>query len=143
MSLKPLWVRTVMIGVALVAGITVGTLSYPAITFSNQSDKPAPVYQRNENGQTYGSDMYATSLDTVPDLVLAQDENGTVGYVRSVDLYGKQPKTPEEAVKMNLKPGSFRHIPLYAVDGKTVIGKFKIGPGNVEKNQKATNQISP
>lgn len=41
---------------------------------------------------------------------------------------GPQPKTPEEAIKME-KEGKFkgREIPLYAADGKTAIGSFKIG----------------
>ena len=59
------------------------------------------------------------------DLMLAEGENRTNGYVKKEDLNGPQPKTPEEAVKLNeAKP---REIPLYDVDGETVIGKFFVG----------------
>lgn len=60
-----------------------------------------------------------------PNLMLAEGENGTNGYVKKEDLHGPQPKTPEEAVKLNTtKP---RAIPLYNDDGETVIGKFIVG----------------
>lgn len=41
-----------------------------------------------------------------------------------MDLERSQPKTPEEAVKLNDAPP--REVPLYDVDGETVIGKFII-----------------
>ena len=86
---------------------------------------PAPAFPRNASGQTYGSDLYATSLATEPDLVLAQCVGGSTGYVRAVDLNGKMPKTPQEAVAMDsLGP---RSIPCYASNGKTIIGTFIIG----------------
>ena len=50
--------------------------------------------------------------------MLLEGENRTNGYVKKEDLNGPQPKTPEEAVKLNeAKP---REIPLYDVDGETV-----------------------
>ncbi|MFJ7738838.1 metal ABC transporter substrate-binding protein [Lysinibacillus sp. NPDC097287] len=84
-------------------------------------------YPTNENGQTYGPDMGDLNLGEIgePTLMLAEGENGTIGYVKKEDLNGPQPKTPKEAVKLNeAKP---REIPLYDVDGETVIGKFIIG----------------
>lgn len=135
MLLKPLGVQTITIGIALVAGIIVGTIyigpamaSTIANTYSNRSIEPAHVYPRNENGQTYGSELYATSPATAPDLILARGVDGTIGYVRSADLNEEMPKTPEEALaQQNMhKVGDVRQIPLYAVDGKTVIGKFNI-----------------
>lgn len=60
-----------------------------------------------------------------PDLMSAEGENGTIGYVKKEDLNGPQPKTPEEAVKLN--EAKSREIPLYDDDGKTVIGKFFLG----------------
>jgi len=43
-----------------------------------------------------------------------------------VDLIGPLAKTPEEALaqQSKRKVGDIRKIPLYAVDGKTVIGVF-------------------
>ena len=83
-------------------------------------------YPLNENGQTYGPDMRDLILGELgePDLKLAIGENDTIGYVKTVDLEGPQPKTPEEAVKLNDAPP--REIPLYDVDGENVIGKFII-----------------
>lgn len=84
-------------------------------------------YPTNENGQSYGPDMGDLNLGELgePDLMLAEGENGTIGYVKKEDLNGPQPKTPEEAVKLNkAKP---REISLYDVDGETVIGKFIVG----------------
>lgn len=84
-------------------------------------------YPTNENGQTYGPNMGDLNLGELgePDLMLAEGENGTIGYVKKEDLNGPQPKTPEEAVKLNkAKP---REIPLYDVDGETVIDKFIVG----------------
>lgn len=135
---KPLGVRTVIIFVALVVGIVAGSIGLgPVIagTYSNQSLAPAPEYLKNENGQTYGSELYATSLDTAPDLISAVGEDGTLGYVRSEDLNEEMPKTPEEALaKQNKhKVGAVRQIPLYAVDGKTVIGVFNIDVIGIEE----------
>ena len=128
--------RTIIIGVILVAGITVGMIDYyptPAKTDTtpNQSQIPAYAYPVNENGQTYGSASYATSLETEPDLILATGVGSTIGYVQSEDLNGVQPKTPEEALELMRKAPSARKIPLYAVDGKTVIGTFEIDKGTV------------
>ncbi|MHB8986818.1 MAG: hypothetical protein ACYC38_12970, partial [Eubacteriales bacterium] len=133
--LKPLGVRTVIIGVALVVGIVVGSVGFgPAIanTLTKQDLAPAPHYPTNENGQTYGSALYATSPDTEPDLIKAIGVDGTIGYVRSFDLNGPMPKTTEEALAMQRKAESIREIKLYDVDGKTVIGKFKIQNGKTE-----------
>jgi len=50
---------------------------------------------------------------------------GTSGYVKYEDLMRPRPKTPEEAIAMQ-EMGKFekREIPLYAADGKIVIGSF-------------------
>lgn len=87
------------------------------------------VYQINKYGQTYGSSLYAVSAETEPDLIIAKGIDGTIGYVYSADLYGKEPKNPEEAIIMQkLNKDKIRTIPLYASDGKTVIGEFKTTP---------------
>lgn len=121
------------ISIALVGSLTMGTLGFGttiAKTLSNQGE--APAYPRNENGQTYGSALYATSPETEPDLILAKGEDGTIGYVRSVDLNGVMPKSPQEALELQSKVKSARKINLYAVDGETIIGTFIIDKGIVE-----------
>lgn len=136
MWFKSLGLRTLIIGVALVIGIIVGTFGFGLAiannqynNLSNQSHIPAPVFPRNANGQTYGSDTNVTSPDQEPDLVSAVGVGGTQGYVRSVDMYEEMPKTPQEALAHNSKLKAVRKIPLYAVDGKTVIGVFEIHNG--------------
>jgi len=90
---------------------------------------PTIVYQVNENGQTYGSSLYAVSAETEPDLILARGIDGTIGYVYYTDLYREEPKNPEEAIAMQkINSRKIRIIPLYASDGKTVIGKFRTTP---------------
>lgn len=93
------------------------------------SQNPAlvPLYRTNGDGLTYGSNAGLMIYgNPQPDLILARGAGGTSGYVKYEDLMGPQPKTPEEAVQMQ-KEGKFnkREIPLYAADGKTIIGSFK------------------
>ncbi|GEM_PF-1061825 len=75
----------------------------------------------NENGQTYGVDS-----EDSPDLIAAQGIDGTYGYILSNDLDGPEFSTPEEAVNWQKKHNGRRVIPLYASDGKTVIGEFDL-----------------
>lgn len=66
-----------------------------------------------------------------PGLLLAQGEDGTLGYVRITDLGEPQPATPEEAVALMAEREASgytgRYINLYAPDGVTVIGRFHVG----------------
>ncbi|MCP1186442.1 hypothetical protein [Paenibacillus sp. 1781tsa1] len=86
------------------------------------------LYPKNKNGQTYGSAIYATSLETKPDLILAIGVDGTEGYLLKKDMEGELPNTPEEAIAMqnNRSPDGY-DIPLYDKDGETVIGVFHVG----------------
>ena len=53
--------------------------------------------------------------------------DGTIGYVLSTELKGEIPKTPQEALgQQRSRAGKVSPIPLYDVDGKTVIGIFHI-----------------
>ena len=134
MNIKSLTGKTMIISVAIVGGLIVGSLGINQVTASslkNQGEASAPHYEKNASGQTYGSELYATSLETQPDLILAEGEDGTTGYVRSEDLNGDEPKSPEEALAKQKMAASFRTIPLYDADGKTVIGKFKVDKGQI------------
>ena len=82
-------------------------------------------YPVNDKGETYGPDMGNMMIMDEPDLILAQGENGIIGYAKKVELDGPKPKTPQEAVKLNNPPP--REVPLYDVDGETIIGKYWIG----------------
>ena len=101
----------------------------------------AHIYEINENGQTYGSAMYAPSPDKEPDLILAEALDGTEGFIYSSDLNADLPNSPEELLASltrnqeiwdNAPIGQVviaRTIPLYDIDGKTVIGEFPITIG--------------
>ena len=78
--------------------------------------------------ETYGPDMGNMMIIDEPDLILAQGENSIIGYAKKVELDGPKPKTPEEAVKLNNSPP--REVPLYDVDGETIIGTYWIGKVN-------------
>lgn len=128
MRLKTINTQTLILTVALVGGILLGSLGFGIAT----AGIPAPEYPTNEYGETYGSALYATSPETEPNLVLAIGEGGAVGYVRATDLNGPMPKTPEEALQqMMSNAGKQRRIPMYDIDGRTVIGVFVISGGDV------------
>jgi hypothetical protein len=84
-------------------------------------------FPKNKEGRAYGSLADAKSPDDAPDLISATGVDGTSGYIKSSDVFGVQPKTPQEALEKQRKrvPGT-RFIPLYDVDGQTVIGKFRV-----------------
>lgn len=121
--------KPIVTTISLCLGLLVGLLSVPAFANSNSR------FPTNSNGQTYGSAALAETAEEEPDLILAQGIDGTQGYVKSADLNGDMPKSPEEAlVKQRANALRYRNgermIPLYASDGKTVIGKFRISTGS-------------
>jgi hypothetical protein len=74
-----------------------------------------------------------------PDLIQAYATNGNLGYVRRDELKaadGGNAKSPAEAVAWmkiliaRAAAGTPVTIPVYTLDGKTVIGKFAILPAN-------------
>jgi len=130
-------VRAVIIGSVFVIGVIVGIVTLGDVmadSVSNDSSR-APNFAVNKNGQSYGSALNATSPDTEPDLIKAYGVDGTLGYVKSEDLNVKMPKSPEEALSKQRSRAlsGDRQIPLYDVDGKTVIGKFNVSQGDGEE----------
>lgn len=95
-------------------------------SFHIRGAKNMNFYPKNKNGQTYGSATDATSPETVPELISAIGVDRTQGYVLKKDLDGEQPKSPEEAIAKQNSMSHGRDIPLYDVDGETVIGVFHI-----------------
>lgn len=125
--------RSIVICVAILFGLAVGIFKLgPAIA----DNAATPAYPVNDSGQTYGSDLFAASIETGPDLVAAEGVDGTFGYVQKKDLYEDGINTPEEALAaQKASNGKLRLIPLYAKDGKTVIGKFEISSGYCEEKR--------
>jgi len=87
--------------------------------------KSRTAYEKNENGETFGSALSAETIGHEPDLIAAIGTNGVEGYVRSSD-FDTGVTSPEEAIAyMNSIIDSIA-IPLYDVNGSTVLGEFVI-----------------
>lgn len=126
MNFKLFGPKTVIIGVALIVGIAGSAFS---LHYGAAQAGVFHAFPKNQYGQTYGSELNATTPDTEPDLIAATGVGGVNGYLKRTDLEPDPfPKTPQDAIeltKKNLARGEYQ-IPLYAVDGKTIIGAFKI-----------------
>lgn len=79
-------------------------------------------YPRNENGETYGPDL-KNNVDSNPDLVLAENDEGIVGYIHESEIAGSSIRTPNEAANYTSHD---HYINMYLDDGTTVIGQFLI-----------------
>lgn len=95
------------------------------VSDSSGSDSSHGSYPVNENGMTYGSDFGKAES---PDLILATGDDGKQGYLKQSDIYGPEPKSPEEAAALTAVADQPRVLPLYASDGVTVIGTFTTSP---------------
>jgi hypothetical protein len=82
-------------------------------------------YAVNSKGETYGSALSEHTIGVEPDLISAVGTNGVEGYVRADDLTPKV-SSIEEAIEQNGKNGDILTIPLYDVDGTTVLGEFEL-----------------
>jgi hypothetical protein len=105
------------------------------VSGTGRTPMPAPHYSQNAAGQTYGSAAIAPSPDEEPDLIAAATTDGREGYVLRTDLNdangstaAKSFKSPQDALDWQAGEAaqSDQEIPVYAVDGKTVIGSFLI-----------------
>lgn len=113
-------------------GFNYGVISADNAEYLHSSQMSAPEYPTNEYGQTYGSNSDIPTPEAGPVLVLAYGDCGTLGYVYAADIDDPAPKTPEEALARQEKiiarlargEDVSHQVPLYAVDGKTVIGVF-------------------
>lgn len=129
--------RTLTIVLALALGLVV-ILSGVTVAFAlgDQSLRQQTAvgqgptnWPANARGQSYGSALFADSPDDEPDLIMATATNGKDGYVLKTDLDGPTPGTPEEALSRQAeRAGKVRVIPVYGVDGVTIIGEFVIDP---------------
>lgn len=77
----------------------------------------------NEEGQAYGSALFVDSTADIPELVAAVSKDGVKGYIYSDEVYLPSTNTPEEAAAHVIRTQT---IPLYDMDGTTVIGEFII-----------------
>jgi hypothetical protein len=102
-----------------------------------------PNFPVNAAGETYGS-AAGLPLAELPDLIEAYGTNGQVGYILKTDFEratGSNIGNPQQAVAWGQTSG-VQTIPLYAVDGKTVIGSFTVVPTSVSSSASATTSTS-
>lgn len=81
------------------------------------------TFPTNARGETYGKSP--RNGDPGPDLVLAENAEGVVGYIRESECGGAN--SLEEAV--NYVPQD-RYVNMYLSDGETVVGQFFISAGS-------------
>ena len=151
MKFMKIGISAIIIGAFFVIGLIIGRIVLSNISpdaESSNSIGQVPVYPVNENGQTYGSALYSKSFEEEPDLISAYGIDNTPGYVLKEDLNsaeGGDVKSPEEAIKWQKERSDITKIPLYDVDGKTVIGEFELSAGDVEwgKAEDQANGIVP
>ncbi len=105
---------------------TTPSLSLSSSLLAATLEAPAVGLAENENGQTYGSASIGAITGEMPDLVKAVTTDGKVGYLNVKDLLLDTPATPEEAIALSTYSEANSVIPVYAEDGTTVVGAFKL-----------------
>jgi len=106
-----------IVGVVL-AGPALGDSLFGASTAQTSATGSGPgaaEFPVNENGETYGSAIGSS----VPDLLAAPTDDGTLGYVRVSEL------ELARNVAGSVESGE-RVVDVYASDGTTVIGQFTV-----------------
>ncbi len=131
---------------AALVGLTAGNViaaTTGAGTSSAPEPLPEPVYAVNAAGETYGSAGQANTPENEPDLISVIAENGVEGFVRKADLDEANGTTamrsftsPQDADRWQKAEGAEdKHIPVYAVDGTTVVGEFVVVGYNTQLEQ--------
>jgi hypothetical protein len=126
-----LFKRVLFVSCILFLGIVIGIIFFSSTLANIENDDLALVkveYPVNKSGQTYGSSADARSYEEEPDLISAIGEGNIEGYVKKEDLQQPTPENPEEAIAM-MENEESKEIPLYDVDGETIIGTFTIEVG--------------
>ncbi|ADC52385.1 hypothetical protein BpOF4_21949 (plasmid) [Alkalihalophilus pseudofirmus OF4] len=123
----------IFIGLVGIISISIGL--YLSFSNTQHSDEhsdltdESPDYPINEQGQTYGKAPYSEGPVKEPDLIMAEGEDGVIGYVRAIDLDNNN-STPNQSIEdqKEIEREGYRSIPLFEYDGKTVVGEFRIYP---------------
>lgn len=133
--------RFIFIAVTILgAGIALGGAAL-AGAFDSSSPAPWPepslpaesVYPTNAAGETYGT---SEPLVEEPDLVAAIGRHGVHGYLRTSDIDGDPPDTPEEAAEQTKRGLRGYTVPLYGANGVTVVGEFQVGGSDGQMRMK-------
>lgn len=99
----------------------------------NRMNTVENIYSTNENGLTYGGDVYGLQIDSDPDLIEAYGVDGTLGYVYASDL-DNHPSSPQQAVEYQTNNIFDKTIPLYDKSGERIIGEFVLKNGRARNN---------
>lgn len=102
---------------------------------------PAPTYDVNSRGESFGSAADARTPAEEPDLIQAEARNGKLGYLRKSDLEAvdgtaamKTFKSPQDALAWQAEnAGKESVLPVYLEDGVTVIGDFLVTSGKPQR----------
>lgn len=135
-----------LLGVSLIAQAAPATSSVSSPNYAELEGGSPPPYRSpvaegrsldgpattdwpvNEQGKSFGAVDEASSLADEPDLILVQATNGRFGYVPKAELNPPLPASPAEAVALqDARPAGGKLIPVFAVDGVTVVGQFRVG----------------
>lgn len=119
LSSRPLVIFVISVALGLAGGTGV------ALTGALSSDEARPVRGPMPEDINRDGMISDTGAERVPELVKAIGDDGTPGYIRIQDT-DESPASPAEALRLQeaRASGKGRQIPLYAEDGKTVIGTF-------------------
>ena len=121
-------VKKIIIAFLIILIIAVPTLIYVHNQFIGTDPEPNP------NAKTFGSVLEAkTSPDNPlkidePDFIYVKATNGEYGYAKKEEMYGCGPSSPDDTEweKRIFGDKDYYEIDVYARDGITVIGKFRI-----------------
>lgn len=128
---------------ALGLGLAVGAGAYAAAGLE------FPKFEQNSNGQTIGQIQVGAEAPDLVEIDVDQEAvhliqgvrvDGLSVYMYASDFEGPVAKSPEEAAKIvsgRVDAQGDIWIPLYLIDGKTVIGKLKVG--HVTPTDKSTS----
>ena len=123
----------------IIAGIGLGLVAV-AIYFTNVYLTDTPLSLKGSSAasveatqypvnETYGQGPFPAGKDQEPDLIKAIGENGVVGYIKQSDVTPSF-SSPEEAIanQKEIERIGYQSIPLYELDGTTVIGEYRQYP---------------
>ena len=80
----------------------------------------------NRKGEIYGSKYFLNEIGVEPDLILAEGNQGIIGYVRASDLEDPSVNSPEEAIQYMESLVQTRTIPVYDESNEIVIDTYTI-----------------
>jgi hypothetical protein len=113
---------SVGITVAVVLGVRVG-VEFDA---TRQASIARSGFPRNAAGETYGSVLGISQTDA-PDLILVECDSGVVGYVRKSELRTVDGSDISDPLTAARKRQSALILTVYAQDGRTVVGVWRMG----------------